>query len=92
MTPSYLSVPGTTDGLHDALVRLGRGRRGELGQVYDQSVTPALRLALARTRGDRRAAEALLVRAYAEVPRLAVEYPGSGVRALPWVLAVVARA
>ena len=76
MTPTRLSVPGTTDGLHDALVRLGRGRRGELGPVYDQTVTPALRLALARTRGD----------------RLAVEPPGSGIRALPWVLAVVARA
>ena len=73
----------------------GRGRgsaRGALAAVYDHTVPAALRLALARTRGDRAAAEEILARAYAEVRRVAGDYPASGLRGLPWVLAVVARA
>lgn len=89
--------PGAADALHDALVRLGGGRRASsrheaLAAVYDDTVAPALRLALARARGDRAAAEEILARAYADVRRVAGDYPASGLRALPWVLAVVARA
>lgn len=80
------------DDLHDALVALARGRREALAAVYDGTVEPALRLALARARGDRREAESLLGRCYVEVRRRAGEYPSSGLRALPWVLAVAARA
>ena len=80
------------DDLHDALVALARGRREALAAVYDGTVEPALRLALARARGDRREAESLLARCYVEVRRRAGEYPSSGLRALPWVLAVAARA
>lgn len=80
------------DDLHDALVALAHGRRAALADIYDGTVEPALRLALARTRGDRASAEQLLCRAYVEVRRRAGEYPSSGLRALPWVLAVAARA
>lgn len=79
------------DALHASLVALARGRREALAQVYDGTAEPALRLALARTRGDRVTAEQLLCRAYVEVRRRAAEYPASGLRALPWVLAVTAR-
>lgn len=79
------------DGLDDALVALARGRRDALAEVYDGTVEPALRLALARTRGDLVSAEQLLARCYVEVRRRAGEYPSSGLRALPWVLAVLAR-
>ena len=44
------------------------------------------------TRGEGVAAEEILARAYTEVRRVAGDYPASGIRALPWVLAVVARA
>lgn len=80
------------DDLHSALVALSHGRREALATVYDATVGPALRLALARSRGDRHAAESLLARCYVEVRRRAGEYPSSGLRALPWVLAVAARA
>lgn len=91
--PVTLASPvDAVDDLHDALVALARGRRDALGAIYDGTVEPALRLALARTRGDLRSAEELLARAYVEVRRRAGEYPSSGLRALPWVLAVAARA
>lgn len=80
------------DDLHESLIELARGRRAALAEIYDGTVEPALRLALARTRGDRTSAEQLLCRAYVEVRRRAGEYPSSGLRALPWVLAVAARA
>ena len=79
------------DDLHLALVSLARGRREALAEVYDGTVGPALRLALARTRGDLVAAEQLLARCYVEVRRRAGDYPASGLRALPWVLALLAR-
>lgn len=82
----------TLDGLHGALLALARGRRDAIAAVYDESVEPVLRLALARTRGNRAEAEALLARTYCEVRRSAGDYPRSGLRALPWVLAVTARA
>lgn len=81
-----------TDDLHESLIALARGRRSALAPVYDGTVEPALRLALARTYGDRVSAEQLLGRVYIEVRRRAEEYPSSGLRALPWVLAVAARA
>ncbi|WP_300389545.1 hypothetical protein [uncultured Nocardioides sp.] len=92
MTTTAAMTPAAAEGLHEALVRLGRGRLGALAAVYDHTVPAALRLALARTRGDRAAAEEILARAYAEVRRVAGDYPASGLRGLPWVLAVVARA
>ena len=97
VTTAAAPTPATADGLHDALVRLGGhrpmpSRREALAAVYDGTVAPALRLALARARGDRDAAEEILARAYAEVRRVAGDYPASGIRALPWVLAAVARA
>lgn len=82
----------SVDALHDALVALARGRREALAEVYDGTIEPAMRLALARTRGDLRSAEALLARCYVDVRRRAEEYPSSGLRGLPWVLAVAARA
>lgn len=90
--PLAVSAPVEDPDLHASLVALGRGRREALAPVYDGTVEPALRLALARTRGDRTSAEQLLCRAYVEVRRRAAEYPASGLRALPWVLAVTARA
>ncbi len=92
VTTTAAMTPAAAEGLHEALVRLGRGRLGALAAVYDHTVPAALRLALARTRGDRAAAEEILARAYAEVRRVAGDYPASGLRGLPWVLAVVARA
>lgn len=90
--PPAVSAGAEVPDLHASLVALARGRREALAQVYDGSVEPALRLALARTRGDRSSAEQLLCRAYVEVRRRAAEYPTSGMRALPWVLGVAARA
>ena len=96
MTPAAVPSSGTADALHDALVRLASrhvtARREALATIYDDTVVPALRLALARARGDRVAAEEILARAYTEVRRVAGDYPAWGIRALPGVLAVVARA
>ena len=92
MTVAASRATGALDRLHGALLALDRGRRDAIVEVYDESVGPALALALARTRGDRAAAEALLCRAYVEVRRRAGDYPRSGLRALPWVLAITARA
>lgn len=92
MTPATPLRAEAGDDLHASLVELARGRREALAQVYDGTAEPALRLALARTRGDRVSAEQLLCRAYVEVRRRAAEYPASGMRALPWVLGVAARA
>lgn len=90
----HLVASRGSDGLdlHAALVALARGRREALATVYDGTVEPALRLALARTRGDRTSAEQLLCRTYVDVRHRAGEYPSSGMRPLPWVLAVAARA
>lgn len=92
MTGASARASGALDELHRALVALARGRGESIATVYDESVEPALRLALARTRGNTREAEEVLVRAYCEVDRMARDYPRSGLRALPWVLAVTARA
>lgn len=92
MVVTSASPLDAVDDLHEALVALARGRREALAAVYDGTVEPALRLALARSRGDRHAAESLLARCYVEVRRRAGEYPSSGLRALPWVLTVAARA
>ena len=91
MTRSTARTEEARDDLHGALLALARDRREALAAVYDGTVEPMLRLALARTRGDRSEAEALLARAYGEVRRRADDYPSSGLRALPWVLAVSAR-
>ena len=90
--PLAVSEGAEDPDLHASLVALARGRREALAQVYDGTVESTLRLALARTRGDRTSAEQLLCRAYVEVRRRAADYPSSGLRALPWVLAVTARA
>lgn len=92
MTVTQFAGPSGDDGLHATLLALAAGDREALERVYDQSVAPVLRLVLARTRGDAHAAEQLLCRAYVEVRRRAREYPASGMRALPWVLAVATRA
>lgn len=92
MTALQSAGPSGDDGLHATLLALAAGERVGFERVYDESVAPVLRLALARTRGDVHAAEQLLCRAYVDVRRRAREYPGSGLRALPWVLAVATRA
>ena len=47
------------DRLHRPLVRLPRGDRRQCGEIYDLSVSPVLRLSLARVRGDQAEAEEL---------------------------------
>lgn len=76
------------DRLHRPLVRLARGDRRHCDEVYDLSVEPVLRLALARVQGDRARAEELVCRTYREVTRRAAEYPLSGMRPLTWVLGI----
>lgn len=88
--PPRPAVGPSHGSLHGALIALARGRVEAIATVYDASIDAVHRLALARTSGDRAAAEQLLCRAYAEVRRRAGEYPRSGLRDLPWVLAVTA--
>lgn len=76
------------DRLHRPLVRLARGDRRQCGEIYDLSVSPVLRLSLARVRGDQAEAEELVRRTYVEVARRAGEYPLSGMRPLTWVLGI----